>query len=654
MKGARYEAGKPVTGRNTYCIVYVDGAWRFIDQHWGSASASGKKKVSNINNNAEDIEEEFTMQYEADDFWFLTDPEIMIFTHFPDDPAHQLLAKPVTEEEFQKMANVNEHFFQMGFTTVMPPVCELRTDSGEIGVTLNVDKHRYYDFQYDLRRYGDDGPTIRTYKNIFYNQMVFMVAGERQLNLHMEFPEIGKYRLEINAKDIEDSDGPFTKIVQYIIRCKVPHFDYKVYPYHNDFRWGLFGEGRLLGLSTSVTDGIIYAPEGTAEFRIVIPKNGKDILLQEYVENPTYSREHMEQYTCQYRVGKEVVVLLKLPEHGNYVCHVYARESGEDEELRQLVCRYLVVCSKGCADMAPYPSVTVGQGTNNIIKWSNKSPVMPTSAPKRTDSSKESTVLNKYPTIIPVSHKHPVIDDITDGKVTIIMETQNCENIVFNTCLRHQLEEDKTEEYTEYVIVHRTPDTLKYHIRFPKSGFYSLNIHYRRMDSKSDRHQFGFAYLIYVLSPMRDCVPFPALSMDWQDEYELMQPQDGILQANTTTEFKVRVKDAKAVWVHSTVNDNEQHLKPHGKDVWGGDVKTGNANADLSLYSKTSLDDIRVLLATYKVGNSFSSFDAPSSISVCSPRLLMTHGWMPCVRARRNAWTVPRGTGRRWTKDAKP
>ncbi|ELU09304.1 hypothetical protein CAPTEDRAFT_192522 [Capitella teleta] len=599
VKGANYQAGKPIKGKNTYCIVFVDGAWRFVDQHWGSASASGKKKPTG-NNNEPETEEEFTMQYKADDFWFLTDPEVMIFTHFPDDPAHQLLARIVTEAEFQKMSNVTEHFFHLGFTTVFPPICEVHTESGEVDVSVMLDKRKFYDFRYELTKYGDEGPTIRAYNNILYNQMVFMVGTEKQLKFHIELPEIGKYKLDISAKELDDEDAWHKRVVQYVIRCREPKFDYKVYPYQDEYRWGLFGEGKFLGLSTSVVEGIIQAPEGIAEFRIALPSNDKELVLRETAENSSYGRDYMEQYSCQYRIGDEIVFLLKLPDHGSYVCQVYAKEQGEDDEFSQLVCRYLIICSKGCPDMTPYPSVTVGQGTNNIIHWSGSG-----NDPVRLNNSKQlapKTLNNdtKYPSIVPVSHKHPVIDDVRDGKLTVTMETQNCERLVFNTCMRYQHDDNTNEEYSEYVIVHRTPSTLRFQIRFPKSGFYSLNIHYKKLDSKSGKHQFGFAYLIYVLSPMEDCVPFPALAMDWQDDYELIHPQDGLLQTNTTVEFKVRVGKVKEVFTINSATEKEVQLIPSKQDsIWTGEVGTGATNCDVSLFCKSDADSI--LLASFKV-----------------------------------------------------
>jgi len=36
VKGAGYRLGEKVKVTNEYCVVYVDGAWRFVDPHWGS------------------------------------------------------------------------------------------------------------------------------------------------------------------------------------------------------------------------------------------------------------------------------------------------------------------------------------------------------------------------------------------------------------------------------------------------------------------------------------------------------------------------------------------------------------------------------------------------------------------------------------------
>lgn len=55
-----------------------------------------------------------------DDFYFLTDPEEFIDSHFPDEERWQLLDAPVTLEEFELKVFKTSAFFTMGLRLIQP------------------------------------------------------------------------------------------------------------------------------------------------------------------------------------------------------------------------------------------------------------------------------------------------------------------------------------------------------------------------------------------------------------------------------------------------------------------------------------------------------------------------------------------------------
>jgi len=101
VKGSGYRLGDVVEGTNDYCMVYVDQSWRFVDPHWGSQFV-----ISSVDNNGDwemirpdspsaadanknDIQQE-QIGYNCDDFYFLTDPVAMVYTHLTCDPNLQV------------------------------------------------------------------------------------------------------------------------------------------------------------------------------------------------------------------------------------------------------------------------------------------------------------------------------------------------------------------------------------------------------------------------------------------------------------------------------------------------------------------------------------------------------------------------------------
>jgi len=81
-KGASYKPGDSVTNEpanHSWNAVYISGSWHLLDCHWATR-----------HDNSADI------KYDYDDFYFLTDPAKMIYSHLPEDAAWQLLQSPWT------------------------------------------------------------------------------------------------------------------------------------------------------------------------------------------------------------------------------------------------------------------------------------------------------------------------------------------------------------------------------------------------------------------------------------------------------------------------------------------------------------------------------------------------------------------------------
>lgn len=55
-----------------------------------------------------------------DDFYFLTDPEELIDSHFPDEEKWQLLDTPIPLEEFGRRVFKTSAFFTMGLRLIQP------------------------------------------------------------------------------------------------------------------------------------------------------------------------------------------------------------------------------------------------------------------------------------------------------------------------------------------------------------------------------------------------------------------------------------------------------------------------------------------------------------------------------------------------------
>ena len=119
-KGVGYEPGKNLTSTDhEYNIIKLDNKYYPIDCTWGSGNLEGNKFTKNIN-----------------EFYFLTDPELLINTHFPANDKWQLTKKKYTLQEFLKWPQIFEKFYLCGFNKYYPEEGLIELDSNTQKFTI--------------------------------------------------------------------------------------------------------------------------------------------------------------------------------------------------------------------------------------------------------------------------------------------------------------------------------------------------------------------------------------------------------------------------------------------------------------------------------------------------------------------------------------
>jgi hypothetical protein len=112
-KGYGFQPGEDVAdGNHAWNAVRLDGTWHLLDATWGAGHLDGKDYVKQFSN-----------------FYFLTPPAQLVFTHLPEDPKWQLLAPPVPRAEFRKWPKVDRDLFELG-VSVKDIRAKLKDDPG--------------------------------------------------------------------------------------------------------------------------------------------------------------------------------------------------------------------------------------------------------------------------------------------------------------------------------------------------------------------------------------------------------------------------------------------------------------------------------------------------------------------------------------------
>ncbi|WAR15075.1 HIL-like protein [Mya arenaria] len=199
LKGSTYEVGQKInknTHQGEWNAVLVDGNWRFINAFWGACVLSGDED--------EDSKNYF---YTCDENFFLTDPQQLIYTHFPEEPNWQLIDTKKTIEEFETMVFLKDRFFNLEMRVLSHPYCNTEAKDGEIDIVfgLHPEKSSNHTFLCIPTFFVDKDkhrtkPVELPQKNV---QLDFIHrSNENVLSVKVRFPKIGTYKLEIVGKDL--------------------------------------------------------------------------------------------------------------------------------------------------------------------------------------------------------------------------------------------------------------------------------------------------------------------------------------------------------------------------------------------------------------------------------------------------------------------
>lgn len=97
-KGYSYRNGAKFDDTNhAWNAVQLDGQWWIIDSTWGAGNVEGKTFVK-----------------ELKEFYYLTPPDIFLYSHLPEDPQYQYVKTPITKEQFEAWPKIDYKWFTLG------------------------------------------------------------------------------------------------------------------------------------------------------------------------------------------------------------------------------------------------------------------------------------------------------------------------------------------------------------------------------------------------------------------------------------------------------------------------------------------------------------------------------------------------------------
>ncbi|XP_043998733.1 kyphoscoliosis peptidase [Gambusia affinis] len=530
-KGIGYRQGhslKNVKSDHLWNAVRLGGEWFLLDACWGA----GRVDMQN---------ESFVKRF--DDFYFLTDPEEFIDSHFPDEEKWQLLDKPISIEEFEQRVFKTSAFFTMGLSLISPLRYHIVTDDGEATISLGFSK--LTTFTYEITQHQDllhCGALEQ--KESINSSFGLLTVSHRSMKLQLLPPESDTYDVKLFARP-GNATTPLVWVCSFTVECPNPRATEDM-PENPFLSWGLQPFAGSLGvIGSSQNSEVAEVEDGV--FDLVLKTCRSLMVLCELVHPQMEGAVAKCCLVTQIQPDNLTCHVL-CPFHGFYRLSLFVRDYEKTEDKFQNAANYLLHCKEkvvGLEELFP-PNLgsACGPGTRTAKAG-----------------------LSRF------SHNSAIVST-QQGKCNLTFHNQQ------DLDLHYVLSKENISSnfpLSRYVFCTYTDRKVTVSLSLPEAGVYRLGL-YARITTGGD------------FSPMCDFVvrnnspqirpPFPCVYSAWGKGCVLFEPRVGLLEPLSWVLFRVRVPGALRV---SVVGESRTDLKLNKSRVWEGEVFSGNSLQQLKL-----------------------------------------------------------------------
>ena len=522
-------------GKHAWNAVHVDGAWRLVDCHW-AARRIIRNKVNPEN-----------LRYELDEYYFMPDPDQMIYSHFPDDSSLSLRDEPMTLTKFEDLVFLKPSFFKHGLRLMSTEDAVIKTNNQELDLkiglppTLDV---KVTSFKFTLEMTDN---SVDHFKGMPLTRFGMQETVGDEAKFKFRFPSNGSYLLTLYIKNTADKNGgspgmTHSSICEYLVEVDCEHPEVKPFPPCIYTNWGPSENACKYDLVPLRKNAVVHTEDGKAEIQLGL---SKDLNFLTKLKSNHIDENVLQRYVMHRIVGEKVVFTVTPPSVGEYGLEIYCRDPVTDGNTLYNVCQYMIMCDQTKevpSPLPPLPSNYLGAQSDykklGLTLIGDPDPYVHSEGPKR-----EVTFQMSKPLIV-LSQLIHVFDD----------QTLDC---------------------SKYILQQVKDNRLTLNVRMPKPGLYKHQIYAIAVGDPSDNLPCAYNFLINCHESSENIQPFPKQYSQFKDSCFLYEPLDGHLQPppdGTTVHFKLEAPKAEEVAV--VVDGQWSYLKRDGAadTLWQGDV----------------------------------------------------------------------------------
>ncbi|KAG7271010.1 LOW QUALITY PROTEIN: hypothetical protein CRUP_038461, partial [Coryphaenoides rupestris] len=491
------------------------------------------------------------------DFYFLTDPEDFVESHFPDEQRWQLLDQPMSREDFEKRISKTSTFFTLGLKLIQPQHFNVLTDNGE--VNLSISSSRPVTYTYHITQQHDflhRGATKQ--KETSKSSWGLMTMSHRTMRLQILPPARGTY--DVNVFAGPELSTTLTLVCSFTVECTAPRATEEIpeNPFHF---WGLQpGAGALGVVGSSQGSQALEVEEGELELTL---KTSRSLMALCELVHPGLEPALTERCLATQIQPDGLTCHVLCPAPGFYRLSVFVRDYDKPEAELENAANLLLHCKATVVSRSqlfpPNLGSACGPGTCTLQAG-----------------------LSKF------SHTGALVST-QQGKCNITF--QNQQDLELLAVLERATGATAAVRLPRHLFCTYTDSKVTVSVSLPGAGLYRLGLYVQTVPGAEFNPMCDF---VLRNSCQQPGPPFPTVYTDWRKGCVLFEPRVGLLEPGAWVRFRVRVPGAKKV---SVVGKEWAELKMNDSHVWEGEVFTGSLKqVKLVATSEDGLRNTPVLL----------------------------------------------------------
>lgn len=320
-KGKDFRPGDSFKGESNHSwnAVHIDDNWHLVDTKWAAMARSN-------NNSSMSVE---------DDFYFLTDPEHFIYSHWPHQTEWQFLQRKISLSEFEELPFVKPYFFKTNIILGWTERPIIRSNHGVVVWSLKNAKPLKFGYKIFLENEQNG-----RYKGPELKYCMYQESKVDETKFVFRAPTAGTFVCKFYAKGTEPQDASrhLTEIVEYRIEVKEPAPDAAPLPHCAHTVWGPGMKARKLGLEADFKFGALTSMEPVVELKF---QKTRALQIMCKLKRRDVEEAILNRYIKVANLDK-IKVSIQLPEPGEYGVDILVSQPKKKKSFVH-ACQYLVI-----------------------------------------------------------------------------------------------------------------------------------------------------------------------------------------------------------------------------------------------------------------------------------------------------------------------